>query len=180
MPVQMNVRLTGFGRALRAIELSDKIAYKEIVKAMRDAAKDVVKDAQGRLPDQPVSGWGSPSAWGGRDLGYDVSTARSQLKTRQARFNKKGIGSLGYAMQVVEQSAGAAAWMNIGKGARVKTPQGAALVEAINDRYGTSRWRYGAQGPRALVEAYYSARPANFDEEIARKIEAALRKEGLD
>lgn len=180
MPVQMNVRLTGFGRALRAIELSDEIAYKEIVKAMRSAAQDVAREAQSLLPDQPVSGWGSPSIWDGRNLGYNLSTAKSRLRTRQAKFNKRGIGSLGYAMQVVEGDPGAAAWMVIGSGQRVKTPQGATLVQAINDRYGTSRWKYGGQGPRALVEAYYAARPADFEDEIAAKIEQALRKAGLD
>ena len=83
-------------------------------------------------------------------------------------------------MQVVEGDPGAAAWMVIGSGQRVKTPQGATLVQAVNDRYGISHWKYGGQGPRAIVQAYYSARPADFEEEIAAKIEQALRKAGLD
>jgi hypothetical protein len=175
------IEMTGFGRAMRALEESDQIAFKEIAKAMKTVTSAVKKETQARIPDNPVSGWGAwTSSRDGRDLSYDPAAIKSSVRMRMNRFRQRGTKqSMGLAYEVYLGGSGAAAgaiWALIGKGNRTSTNQGEHLVQVINDRFPIEHWRYGAQGPRALVGAYYAAKPEGFDEEIARKIANAMER----
>jgi hypothetical protein len=173
------IEMTGFGRAMRALEQSDQLAFKEITKAMRDVAKDVKKEVQQRIPDAPVSNWGPWTESGkGRDIGFYQDQARRKVSISMNRFRARGSKeNMGLAYEVKQNDAAGAAFALIGKGNRVTTSQGAALVQAVNSRYPIEHWKYGTAGPRGMVAAYYAAKPAGFDEEIARKIERALERE---
>ena len=176
MSASFDVRLVNFDRVLRALKESDEIAYKQIVKAMKDVASAVKREAKARIPDSALSNWGP---WtrprDGADMSFARSRIQSQVKLKQRNFRRRG--SLGVAYEVMQADPGGAAWALIGKGNAVRTPQGAHLVQAINDRSPIQHWRgSGAQGPRGLVEAYYAAKPEGTDEEIARKIANALER----
>jgi hypothetical protein len=181
--IQYEIRMTGFGRAMRALEQSDQIAFKEITQAMKKVAQDVKKGVQQRVPEVPVGNWGQwTDARSGRDLGFDAGQVRSSVRLRMNRFRQRGTKeSMGLAYEVSMGSGSGAAgaiWALMGKGDRVTTTQGAALVQSINSRYPIERWNgSGQQGPRGMVAAYYAGKPAGFDEEIARKIERALDRE---
>ena len=173
------VEMTGFGRAMRALEQSDQLAFKEITKAMRDVATAVKKEVQQRIPDAPVSNWGPwTESRKGRNLSFNQSRLRGGVSIRMNRFKARGTKeSMGLAYEVKQNADAGAIFALIGKGNSVTTPQGAALVRAVNSRYPIEHWRYGASGPRGMVAAYYAAKPDGFDEEIARKIERALERE---
>lgn len=174
------IEMTGFGRAMKAIEESDQVAFKEITKAMREVATAVKKEVQQRIPVNPVSNWGPwIESRRGRDLGFSQSQATRRVSIRMNRFRQRGSKeSMGLAYEVKQNDAAGAVFALIGKGDRVETTQGAALVRAINSRYPMEYWKgSGAQGPRGMVAAYYAGKPDGFDEEVARKIERALHRE---
>lgn len=170
MSASVDVRTANLDRVLRAIRESDEIAYKEIEKAMRGVAASLRKAVRERIPDNPVSNWGS---WGGR-RDWSQSAVKGSVS-----YGKKGMGkrSRGLAYEVTIKEPAGAIWALMGSGQRVTTNQGEHLVQTINSRFPIERWRgSGKQGPRGMVEAYYAAKPEGTDEEIARKIANALER----
>lgn len=174
------IEMTGFGRAMRALEDSDQIAFKEIAKAMRKVAAQVKAEAQSRVPGAPVSGWGRwIDSRSGRDLGFSQAQARSRVSLRMNRFRARGTKeSMGLAYEVKQNDAAGAIFALIGKGDEVRTTQGASLVRAINRRFPIEHWKgSGAQGPRGMVAAYYAAKPPGYDEEVAQMIARAMERQ---
>lgn len=174
------IEMTGFGRAMRVLEDSDQIAFKEITKAMRKVAAEVKAQVQANVPAAPLSGWGRwIDSRNGRDLGFSQAQARSRVSLRMNRFRARGTKeSMGLAYEVRQTDAAGAIFALIGKGDRAQTKQGEHLVEVVNSRYPIEHWKgSGAQGPRGMVAAYYSAKPPGYDEEVAQMIARAMERQ---
>lgn len=168
------VEVTGFRELYDALTEVDKKAARLVVREITKAGKAVATDASYRTPGTPplsnLGTWGARGKAGIRDLGYNPAAASAGFKVKRSNFRRRGV-SAGLGFDVVQTNAGASIFEIIGSGKRIRTPQGAALVHNINDRF-------RGRSPRSLIPAYYAGMDG-VTERIRDLILVEARKAGL-
>lgn len=134
----MNVDVTvrGIPQALRELKKVDPQLRRQIPDRFKTAATPVLTEARRLVPDRPTSGWGQ----GGR-LGWKPSVVRRSisLRFRATRGRRRTPGDF----TVLALSSGKSPALQIydmaGRKGRTRSPQGEALVAALNQRARASR-----------------------------------------
>lgn len=164
----MKVQVTGAAAKIDALFRFDKDVWAGIQKGVKDAAREVVTDAQKRVPSFGVGGTSGTGGWGGwiakkdgRDLSYDQTKIRKNIKPRFKSQMKSGVRVI--KGQAINNSAASAIYMLAGS----KNRSGHRFNNVINTQ------RSGGPWPRALTPAYYSKGP-EASKEIGRLIEQAV------
>lgn len=172
MPTRYEMRVTGLREVMDALGEIDKTAQRKIEREIRKAGRSVVSAAQRNVIGRPLANWGTwfePAR--GRDLSFEPSNVRSQIKVRKNNFRRRGV-SYGLGFDVQNMSPGGSIFEVIGDASRVSGPQGQLFVQQINERYPSRQ-------PRLLFNAYYEGMPADLRDRIAEMIVDEARKAGL-
>jgi hypothetical protein len=164
----MKVEVTGAAAKIDAIFRFDKDVWAGIQKGVKDAAKEVVTDAQRRVPSFGVSGTSGSGGWGswiakkdGRDLSFDQGKIRKNIKPRFKSQMKSGVRVV--KGQAVNMSPAGAIYMLAGSQNR----SGHRFNTVIKRQHGSGPWA------RVMTPAYYAKGP-EAAKEIGRLIEQAV------
>jgi hypothetical protein len=137
--VNLKVEVGGLKEALKTLNKIDPKLRRQITKDYKEAAKPLVDAIKNDIPQEaPVSGmergrfsWGSP-----KDPRKFVDV---KIDTRKARSRNLAVGAQYESMGVIKvrlRTAGLAVFDMAGKASQGKTPAGAALIAALNQRFG--------------------------------------------
>lgn len=172
MAVRYVVEVSGLRQIMNALEEVDKKAAQRITKEITSAGQSVVSAAQRNVIGKPLANWGTwMEAARGRDLGFEPTTVRRNIKLRRNNYRRRGI-SAGLGFDVYNMNPGGAIFEVVGDYSRVTGPAGRRFVSQINQRYTSPK-------PRILYSAYYAGMPDNLKEKIRDQILAEARKAGL-
>lgn len=173
MPTKWRVEVTGLRQVFDALDEFDKQAANQLRKRIKSAGSKVATTASYLAPgSNPISNWGQwTDSRSGRNLSYEPSQVSRGFKVREQKFRTRGV-SRGFAIEAYQGNAAGAIYELMGTGRRISTRSGAAMVEAINDRY-------KGRNPRSLFAAYYQVMTPELRDDIKRDIEAEARKAGL-
>jgi hypothetical protein len=164
----VKVKVEGAAAKIDALFKFDKDVWKGIQKGVKDAANEVVTDAQRRIPSYGVSGTSGTGGWGGwiakkdgRDLSFDQGKIRKNIKPRFKSQMKSGVRVV--KGQAVNMSPAGAIYMLAGSQNRSRH----RFNTVINRQHSSGPW------PRAMTPAYYAKGP-EAAKEIGRIIEQAV------
>lgn len=167
----------GIGPFVSRLEAFDKDVAKVLKREMKQASDLVRKEAVGRIPNNPLSGWG-PWTSGGRNLGYDKSTVMKSYKTTTDRYRRRGV-TVAYGYSVVTENPAASIFETIGaskpKGNTGWRSSQQFRRRIIND-HGVRPNVKG--GKRILLPSYYAV-IGQVRERVRNAIRDAERKVGL-
>ena len=157
--MNLNVRLIGADRALKALDILEPKVAREVKKEISVIGQDMASYMTGLAQSSPpVSGWRGTPSW----------PAWSSVSGSSAR---RGAGVV-----VTPRSSGdariAAMYEYIGNATKIETEKGAVLSRMFNERLGATVSNSRRKRPGRLVRATLNARYAD----ARRKIEAACDK----
>lgn len=161
------VAIYGAQDVMRALNQMDPAAKREIDKALRDAASDVVRIAKGYVDPQGLSGW---TKWRG---GYDPVAIASEIKVKRGGSRKRGNITKNF-VGVRNWNPAGTIWELAGRKSSGKTPAGAAFIRNITAR--------GGAPSRTVWAAADSSEAGGAKDKIVEAMNraAALVQSGID
>lgn len=169
----MRAEIVGAGMVVTALKKFNTGAYKVLLAEVKDATAVMAKDVRDGLPTAPpLSGWthwsdqrpGSGGAMVRRDLGYNASRARAQVRHGARADRMRRVGTVGVVGWVTEFDPAAAIFMVAGAIPGSDTVAGSRFERILNNRF-------GRQFPRVMAGVWRDrVKDANA------KVDAALRK----
>lgn len=166
----MKATVKGVPETLRELKKIDPQLRKQIPDRFKTAAQPILAEAQRLVPDRPTSGWGS----GGR-LGWKPNTVRRSLslKFRASRGRRRTPDEFTVLALSSGKSPALQVYDMAGRKSRARTPQGEALVKALNARRKASRVLWEAVERR---EPYVRDEIAKVTDEVSKTVETAIRR----
>jgi hypothetical protein len=164
--IRGSAHVEGVRETLAVLKQADKKMERQVKAAMRKAAKPVQTAIQSHIPSAPpLSGWTS-----GR-YGFDPSAARAGVKIKVGgrASSKRSTWPL---LAVEQRNAGGAVFDIAGRRSSGNTPQGAAFIRVLNQRFGPasrSMWR-GAEDSLDEVQEQVIAGLEDAAKQINRTI----------
>ena len=159
--VKVTARIDGVDEVLKALKAVDPELRKELPKEIKAYLNPIVDEMRSTIPgDRPLSGWKET----GR-IGWRSSTVRSSIRSKFRASRKRGAKSREFSLASISQSSPAGAIFDMaGRKSSGNTPQGRAMIAALNTRHGgASRTLWPTlernrnrleDGIRAILERY--------------------------
>lgn len=123
------IAIYGAQDVMRALNKMDPAAKREVDKALREAASDLVTQGRHLVDPQGLSGWGT---WRG---GYHPTTIASGIKVKRGGSRKRGQITKNF-VGVTNSNAAGAIWELAGRKSSGKNARGAAFIRNITSRGG--------------------------------------------
>lgn len=125
--VRFRIEVKGLAAAIKAIGRFDADLRKQIIRDMKGAATPMVADARGRVPESPLSNWGT---W--RD-GYDAAKVRRRTNVAVRTGRVKGESQDVIPLLTLRSVDAAGAIFDMaGRRSPGNSPQGAAMIRQLN------------------------------------------------
>lgn len=123
------IAVYGAQDVMRALNKMDPAAKREIDKALREAAGDLVQGGRRLVDPQGLSGWGN---WRG---GYDPTSIASGIKVKRGGSRKRGQITRNF-VGVTNSTAAGAIWELAGRRSNGKNRRGEAFIRNVTRRGG--------------------------------------------
>lgn len=135
MPTKLQVTVDGIPELRKALGQFAPDIKKQLDKANREVARPLIAAGQANMEEVPMTKWFT-RGWNdnGRDLGWDVATARKGIKIKQRGKSKKSPWSS--VAQFRNESAIGAIFEAAGRKNKPTTPGGVQFIKNIQ------RWFY--------------------------------------